>query len=174
LRAADLLDAGHSNVEIAKVLRVTPKSVSLWKAQYRAHGREGLASKGHGGQQPYLTDEQVRQLSAALDQGPAAHGYQDEQRWTLARISGLIGEMFRVRYKDVSTVARLLDRAGYCWQTPTRRAAERDEQAITAWREESWPEIKGEPRSWGPGWASRTRPARDSSRRAARHGDRAQ
>jgi putative transposase len=142
-RAADLIDAGHSNIEIAEMLRVTPKSVSLWKAQYRRSGREGLASKGHGGRQPYLTDEQVAGLAAALDEGPAAHGYQDDQRWTLARIRDLIHEMFRVRYKDVSTVARLLDRAGYSWQAPTRRAAERDEQAIAAWREESWPEIKG-------------------------------
>jgi transposase len=43
----------------------------------------------------------------------------------------------------VSTVARLLDRAGLSWQAPTQRAAERDEQKIAAWREESWPEIKG-------------------------------
>lgn len=143
LRAVDLIDAGRSNVEIAKLLRVTPKSVSLWKAQYLKGGREALASKGHGGQQPYLTDEQVTQLTAALDQGPAVHGYEDDQRWTLARIRDLIHEMFRVRYKDVSTVARLLGRAGYSWQAPTRRAAERDEEKIAAWREESWPEIKG-------------------------------
>lgn len=143
LRAVDLIDAGRSNVEIAKLLRVTPKSVSLWKAQYLKDGRDGLVSKGHGGQQPYLTDEQVAQLTAVLDQGPAARGYEDDQRWTLARIRGLIHEMFRVWYKDVSTVARLLDRAGYSWQAPTRRAAERDEQAIAAWRQESWPEIKG-------------------------------
>ncbi|MBR7832991.1 winged helix-turn-helix domain-containing protein [Actinospica durhamensis] len=142
LRAVDLIDAGHSNVEIANMLRVTPKSVSLWKAQYVKGGREGLVSKGHGGRQPYLTDGQVRELAAALDEGPAAHGYQDDQRWTLARIRDLIQGMFRVRYKDVSTVARLLDRAGYSWQAPARRAAERDEEKIAAWREESWPEIK--------------------------------
>ena len=138
-----MIDAGHSNVEIAGILRVTPKSVSLWKVQYLRGGREALVSKGHGGQQPYLTDEQVRELAAALDEGPAAHGYEDDQRWTLARIRELIHGMFRVRYKDVSTVARLLDRAGYSWQAPTRRAAERDEEKIAAWREESWPEIKG-------------------------------
>jgi len=143
LHAVDLIDAGHGNIEIAEMLRVTPKSVSLWKAQYLKGGREALASKGHGGRQSYLTDEQVRELAAALDEGPSAHGYENDQRWTLARIRDLIHEMFRVRYKDVSTVARLLDRAGYSWQAPTRRAAERDEEKIAAWREESWPEIKG-------------------------------
>lgn len=123
------------------------RSVSQWKARYLRGGLEGLAGKGHGSRHSYLTDEQVRQLAAALDEGPAAHGYEDDQRWTLARIRNLIYEMFRVRYMDVSTVARLLDRAVYSWQAPARRAAERDEQAIAAWREVTWPELKGLPRS---------------------------
>jgi len=55
--------------------------------------------------------------------------------------------MFGVQYKDVSQISRLLRKAGYSWQVPTRRAAERDEQAIAAWREEEWPEIKERPRS---------------------------
>ena len=54
--------------------------------------------------------------------------------WTLARIRDLIAGMFAVRYKDLSAVSRLLRKAGYSWQAPTRRAAERDEQAISAWR----------------------------------------
>jgi transposase len=147
MRAAELIDEGCRDAEIAKQLRVTPESVCRWRQAYRAGGREGLATKGPGGHQPYLTDEQVRELTTTLDEGPAAHGYRDDQRWTLARISDLITERFGVRYKDVSAVSRLLRAAGYSWQVPTRRAAERDEDAIATWREESWPEIKGRPRS---------------------------
>lgn len=102
LRAAELIDDGQRNVEIAKLLRVTPKSVSLRRGQYRKSGRAGLATRGHGGQQPYLTGEQVGQLTVALDRGPAAHGQDDDQRWTLARVRELIAQMFGVRYKDVS------------------------------------------------------------------------
>lgn len=147
MRAAELIDAGHCDAEIAEQLRVTPESVCRWRRRYRTAGRAGLATKGHGGQQPYLTDAQVLRLTAALDEGPAAHGYLDDQRWTLARIRDLIAGMFAVRYKDLSTVSRLLRKAGHSWQAPTRRSAERDEQAISAWREGTWPEIKGRPRS---------------------------
>jgi transposase len=161
LQAAELIEAGHSDVEIARQLRVTQKSACVWRAAYRVGGAQALQSKGHGGTQCRLTDRQITQLTAALDQGPAAHGYSDDQRWTLARISDLISGMFGVRYRELSTVARLLHRAGYSWQVPTRRAAERDEDAIAAWREETWPDIKGRPRHAEPGSVSRTRPAKD-------------
>ena len=54
----------------------------------------------------------------------------------------------------------LLHRIGWSVQVPARRAAERDEAAIAAWREETWPVIKGRRRTWAPGFASRTNQAR--------------
>lgn len=161
MEAAELIEAGHSDREIARRLRISPQSALIWRRAYKDGGIEALRSKGAGGQRPYLDPEQITQLCAALDQGPAVHGYHDDQRWTLARIRDLIESMFAVRYADTSNVAKLLRRHGFSWQVPTRRAAERDEQAIGAWREEMWPDIKGSPRSKEPGSASRTRPARD-------------
>lgn len=161
LAAVELMDAGCGDTEIAAQLRVTRKSVFEWRRAYRYGGREAMASAGAAGRQPYLTAEQIAQLTGALDEGPAAHGYAEDQRWTLARVRDLILGLFGVRYKHLSTVARLLHRAGYFWQAPTRRATERDEQAIAAWREHTWPEIKGRPRSRTPNCASRMRPARD-------------
>ena len=43
---------------------------------------------------------------------------------------------------------------GACRQA--RRAAERDEADIAAWRQETWPVKKGRPRGRAPGWSSRT------------------
>ncbi|WP_162794734.1 IS630 family transposase [Nonomuraea lactucae] len=43
----------------------------------------------------------------------------------------------------------LLHRLGWSWQPPSRRAAERDEQAIAAWKDEQWPIIKGWRRKQG-------------------------
>ena len=54
----------------------------------------------------------------------------------------------------------LLHRLGWSMQVPARRAAGRDEAAIAAWREETWPVVKGWRRTWAPGWSSRTSPAR--------------
>ncbi|MEU0664326.1 helix-turn-helix domain-containing protein [Streptomyces lavendulocolor] len=65
------------------------------------------------------------------------HGW-DDQRWTLARIGRLIEERFGVTY-EISGVWRLLDRLGWSWQVPKVQAVERDEEAIAAWRTETWP-----------------------------------
>src|SRR6266704_3609397 len=54
----------------------------------------------------------------------------------------------------------LLHRIGWSVQVPARQAAERDEAKIAAWKEATWPVIKGRRRTWGPGWSSRTNPAR--------------
>jgi hypothetical protein len=54
----------------------------------------------------------------------------------------------------------LLHRIGWSVQVPARRAAERDEARIAAWREETWPVVKGQRRTWAPGSASKTSLAR--------------
>ena len=48
---------------------------------------------------------------------------------------------FGVEY-TVGGVHVLLHRIGWSVQVPARRAAERDEAAVAAWREETWPVIK--------------------------------
>ena len=39
-----------------------------------------------------------RRRDGAGVEGPAAHGWGQDQRWTLARITTLIGWLFRIRY----------------------------------------------------------------------------
>ncbi|WP_456115247.1 helix-turn-helix domain-containing protein [Sphaerisporangium corydalis] len=71
--------------------------------------------------------------------------------------------MIRLRFGFSYTPAGvwyLLRWAGWSWQAPARRATERDESAIAAWKAEQWPVIKGPSRSWGLGSASRMRRAR--------------
>jgi hypothetical protein len=99
-------------------------------------------------------------LEAALEEGPAAHGWDEDQCWTLARIAELIKELLGVSY-TLGGVDYLLHRMGWSWQAPTRRAAERDEEAIAAWRDLTWTEGKGPRHTWTPGYVSRTRPARE-------------
>ncbi|WP_435849241.1 helix-turn-helix domain-containing protein [Streptomyces lavendulocolor] len=49
----------------------------------------------------------------------------------------LIGRKFPVSY-SVSGATRLMHRLGFSPQVPARRVAERDEQAVTAWKEATW------------------------------------
>jgi hypothetical protein len=43
---------------------------------------------------------------------------------------------------------RQLHRIGWSVQVPGRQAAERDEAAIAAWRQEAWPVIKASSSEW--------------------------
>jgi len=158
LVAAEMIEAGASDREVARLFRVSRMSVNRWRRALAAGGREALASKGAGGARCKLTPAQVSGLEMALDAGPAACGYAD-QCWTLARIADQVWRRWGVEY-TLAGMDVLLHRIGWSVQVPARRAAERDEERIARWREETWPVIKGRRRTWVPGSASRTSPAR--------------
>src|SRR5512140_3433500 len=95
LDAAEMIEAGASDREVARHFRVSRMSVNRWRRALAAGGREALASKGAGGAQCKLTAAQVAELEAVLDAGPAASGYAD-QCWTLARITDQAWHRFGV------------------------------------------------------------------------------
>ena len=144
--AAALIEAGATDQEVARRFRVSRMSANRWRRALAAGGKQALASKGAGGARCKLTPAQLAELEAVLDADPAAWGW-DDQCWTLARIAGLVCERFKVEY-TLAGLAVLLHRFGWSVQVPARRAAERDEATITAWREETWPEkVAGQPRN---------------------------
>jgi transposase len=159
LAAAELLEAGASDREVARRFRVTRMSANRWRRALAAGGRVALVSKGPGGARCKLSPAQLRELQTALDAGPAAWGWVEDQCWTLARIAELVRRRFRVDY-TLAGLDLLLHRIGWSVQVPARQATERDEAAIAVWRQEAWPVIKGRRRTWAPGSASKTSPAR--------------
>ena len=80
-------------------------------------------------------------------------GWDEDQCQALARIAEVIRQQFRAEH-TLAGVDLLLHRIGWSVQVPARRAAERDEDRIGAWREETWPVIKGQPDGRVPGWFS--------------------
>jgi len=159
LAAAELIEAGASDQEVAKRFRVTRMSANRWRRALAAGGRPALASKGPGGACCKLTPAQLRELETVLDAGPAAWGWDEDQCWTLARIAEVVRGRFGVDY-TLAGLDLLLHRIGWSVQVPARQAAERDEARIARWRQEEWPVIKGRRRTWAPGSASKTSPAR--------------
>jgi transposase len=159
LEAAELIEAGAGDLEVAKRFRVSRMSANRWRRALAAGGREALATKGAGGAKCKLTEAQLAELQAALDAGPAAWGWDEDQCWTLARIAEVARRRFRVDY-TLAGMDLLLHRIGWSVQVPARRAAERDEAAVAAWREQTWPVIKGRPNGRVPGWSSKTSRAR--------------
>jgi transposase len=131
-----------SPVEVARRLRVSTKSAYQWRRRWRAGGEAALASRGPGGAVCRLSPAQPEKLGAALEGGPAARGWAEDQRWTLARVATLLGRLFHVRYTLRGT-SYLLHRTGFTPQVPVRRAVERDEDAIAAWRAVTRAKVRG-------------------------------
>ncbi len=138
LEAAGLFAAGMSPPAVARKLRVSRKSAYVWHKAWRTAGAEALVSKGPGGPPCRLNAAQVERLEAALDAGPAVWGWTEDQRWTLARVTMLVGRLFHVSYTPRG-ISYLLHRLGWSPQVPQRRAAERDEEAIATWVKDTWP-----------------------------------
>ncbi len=134
-------------------------SANRWRRALAAGGRAALASRGAGGAKCRLSPAQLRELETLLDAGPAVHGWDEDQCWTLARITEVVYCRFGVGY-TLAGMDLLLHRIGWSVQVPARRAAERDEAAIAVWREETWPVVKAPRRTWAAGSSSKTSLAR--------------
>src|SRR6201995_1187654 len=124
LAAAELIEAGASDREIAKRFRVSRMSANRWRRALAAGGKQALASKGAGGARCKLTPAQLAELEAVLEAGAAAWGGRG-RCWPLGRIAELAWQRFKVDY-TLAGLDLLLHRLGWSVQVPARRAAERD------------------------------------------------
>jgi transposase len=145
LQAAEMLEHGEDARQVASALRVSTKSVYQWRRAWQSGGEAALASKGAGGSPCKLDEAQIAQLRAALQSGPAAYGWKQDQRWTLARVAVLIERLSGVSY-TLRGVSFLLHRLGFSPQVPVHRAFERDEDAIAEWRSATWAKVRGKRR----------------------------
>src|SRR3954453_12735430 len=89
LEAAEWIEEGATDREVAERFRVTRMSANRWRRALVAGGPPALASKGPGGARCRLSPVQLDELQMLLDAGPAAEGWAD-QCWTLARIAALV------------------------------------------------------------------------------------
>src|SRR2546421_10125673 len=74
LAAAELIEAGASDREVARRFRVTRMSANRWRRALAAGGRGALMSKGPGGGPCKLRPAQVGGLGTGLEAGPAGWG----------------------------------------------------------------------------------------------------
>ncbi|MCX4564478.1 winged helix-turn-helix domain-containing protein [Streptomyces phaeochromogenes] len=155
MTAADRFALGEPSPVIAKELRVSVRSVQRWRRAWDKGGPRALHSAGSASP-PRLSEAQFAQLERELAKGPVAHGWPD-QRWTLSRVKTVIGRRFHKSY-TLQGVRKLLIRHGFSCQVPARRAVERDEERVTGWGKETWPQVEGPRRRSTPGSSSRTSP----------------
>lgn len=138
--AVVLLQDGKSNTEVARLVGADLSSVKRWKRAVAAGGPNVLAAKPNSGRPPKLSAAQRQELSRIVRDGPLAAGFPTDL-WTCRRVAEVIQRRFGVEYHP-DHVGRMLHALGFTQQKPQRRALERDEQAIEAWRRRAWPRIK--------------------------------
>ncbi|WP_405996668.1 helix-turn-helix domain-containing protein [Streptomyces sp. NBC_00829] len=91
MQATELFEQKAKPPEVARRLRVSLKSAYQWHRLWRDDGIQALGSRGPSGSRCRLSPRSLEKLAAYLEQGPAAHGWVEEQVWTAARVATLIG-----------------------------------------------------------------------------------
>jgi transposase len=142
-RAWELKQQGWKQNAIARALGVTPGAVSQWLKRAREQGVESLRRRVGSGAPSRLSAAQRTRLPELLAQGAEAYGFRGAL-WTRGRVAEVIQREFGVTY-DPAHVGRILRACGWSLQKPARRAKQRDEEAIRAWKEERWPGVEKKP-----------------------------
>jgi transposase len=143
MQAAQLLEQGHSEAEVARRLGVHRQSVNRWVKALGMRGRNGLRRATRAGRRPKLSDGDLAGLEQYLKQAPEQFGYSTGP-WTLARVRQLIEQQYGVWY-DPSQVWRILRKLNWSCQRPTGWTRERDEKAIRRWQRRRWPQLNKKP-----------------------------
>lgn len=139
LIAARMFGRGARSRQIAGDLGVHVQTVRQWRRLWLKSGIDGLLHKPHPGRPALLSDAQKQELLQLLREEPTNHGF-TRHFWTTAMIADLIRQKFGVDYHH-DWVGEMLHALGMSWQKPMRRARERDEAKIAAWRSELWPAL---------------------------------
>jgi putative transposase len=148
LSAAERFARGNATAAIAADLRARERTARRWRQAWRDGGTAALRSRGPVSRER-LSPRRWARLEAELRRGPLAHGFAQDQRWTLGRIKTLIGKLFHIGY-TVEGIWKLLRRHGWSCQVPVRQAMERDDAAVAVWKAEVWPDIKAPRATWAP------------------------
>jgi transposase len=131
---------GRRVVDLAIEADVTRGSVNRWLQWYEALGVEGLLTGIPPGAAPRLSDAQRVELTAIVEAGPMAAGYQSGV-WTGPMIGDLIQQRFGVEYHN-HHIPRLLHQLGFSVQRPRKRLARADALAQEYWLRVRLPAIK--------------------------------
>lgn len=125
LRAWELRQKGVSRAEIAKVLDVSPGTVSRWFKRAKESGVDALIQSEAQGRKPNLNEEQQQRLLKLLANGAKQYGFWGDF-WTRPRVCEVIWREFGISYAE-GYVGQFLERIGWHLQPPNIRVLRRAE-----------------------------------------------
>ena len=163
LRGARMIKRGVAHAEIARELEVSRQTVSRWAARLDSvKGAIGKLKARTLGRPTRLSEEQQAGLRAILLSGALQAGFPTEL-WTIKRVRAVVKDRFDVTYSTAGCW-HLLREMGFTPQKPEKRATQRNEEAIEAWKRKTWPALKKSPRPRGePSSSSTSRGSRKSA-----------
>jgi len=154
--AARMFKAKKKQAEVAHLLGVSRQSVSRWYKDWERDGIRALKAAGRAGRKPKIGSGELKAIDKALRKGARAHGFNTDL-WTLKRVAKVIEEVTGVLYHQGHVWRILRNSMGWSLQRPTKKAKERNEEAVKVWIAETWPELKKKPDKREAGSSLRTK-----------------
>jgi transposase len=124
LHAILLLDEGRSAHDVSAILHLHPKTLKRWVCIFASTGVEALCTFNYVGNTPWLSDAQIQQFTAWLD---------ERVRSTKEAIAW-VEEQFGMDYTE-SGMLKLLKRLDYRYKKPAQVPSKADLDAQAAWLE---------------------------------------
>ena len=134
------VNEGHSQAQVAAILGVHANTVSRWVCTAREQGTDALKAKPTPGRPRKLTARQEKTVLGWVAKLPTSFGFPTDL-WTSRRLAALIKQRLGIRFNSNYLVEWLHARK-QSPQKPAQPARERDEAAITRWKDEDWPRLQ--------------------------------
>lgn len=135
------VQSGERPSAVVRSLGFCRTSIYKWLRAYRKRGEAGLAGHKSDGPTPKLTDSQKRQVRKwIVGKDPRQWGF-DFGLWTRKIVQQMAVDKFGISL-TLPSVGHLLTSLDITPQKPLRRAYERDEAAVTKWKEETYPKLR--------------------------------
>ena len=142
--AVERVLAGYTQREVAAFLAVGESTVNRWMADYRrAGGVAGIQAKPTPGRPRKLTARQEKTVLGWVTKLPTSFGFPTDL-WTSRRLAALIEQRWGVHF-NANYLVEWLQVREHTPQKPTQPAKERDQAAITRWKDEDWPRLQKKP-----------------------------
>ena len=124
LAVAHFVD-GANRSQIARMLKVSRRSVNVWVTNYLSQGLQGLDTKKQKGRESHLSEKQQAELGAYINQ----YSQSDEGgRLTGESIRQYLTQHYGVSY-HANAIYKLLKRLGFTWITSRSRHPKQSQTA---------------------------------------------
>src|SRR3954471_21335068 len=167
--AVAMVRAGKTRVEAAETVGVNRRFVGQWVKVAAQCGEAVLAGRRRGrrpGEQKSLSATEEDRLRGLIARGCPDQFGLSFGLWTRQAVRALIARETGV-WLTLPVVGRYLRAWGFTAQRPARRATERQDEAVRAWLENTYPAIARKAKAHGCEiqWADRDRPVQSGQLR---------